>query len=309
MALEAANVEQLMEWFADGSPVRSQHLEADVLVEKLAALVFDGERDWPDRADRVDVYRDGLRDRFDGDSAGESEFCASTLPDADPAVFIAWFVRVIDEWEAEAASAEEEEAEEEAEEDDVVRGYPNPNHDGTPGTAFYRTDDEDPDTYLYADAADGPDWLTYEERRYTEPDWDEGYRLNRRYDRLLTRYEWQDAVSGEWHDQTWADRQAEPAEEVQEPIWDAQWQMFYRVLRDQTYEYAEAVTPKDQSSGCSDTWVNQDAVLLRDAKAEVADAMLAAAQDALQQAPELAGLDEDDIRAVLHEIVTEMIAE
>ena len=79
MAVESENVEQLMEWLADGSAVRSADAAAETLVEKLGTLVFLGDQDWPNHADRVARYRDGLSTWFAEDGGGrESQFVALT---------------------------------------------------------------------------------------------------------------------------------------------------------------------------------------------------------------------------------------
>jgi hypothetical protein len=68
MAVESENVEQLMNWLVCGGEVRSSDTAAETLVEKLAALVFQGDSDWPDHGSRVADYRNGLSEWFVGDS-------------------------------------------------------------------------------------------------------------------------------------------------------------------------------------------------------------------------------------------------
>ncbi|WP_042381213.1 hypothetical protein [Streptacidiphilus melanogenes] len=154
-------------------------------------------------------------------------------------------------------------------------GLPNPEADGTPGTA-YRRFDETTREYLFAAAADGSDWATYERRRYTEPMRDDGYGLDCRYDWRDGVYEWRDETTGRWRDQEWADRRSAPArpdstaagDGEPDAYWDANLRMFYRILPDGSYEYADAVAAGDESSGCGDRWLSHRQVLLRAARTE-----------------------------------------
>jgi hypothetical protein len=167
MALESENVEKVMEWLAASGSARSAHPAAETLVAKLAVLVSEGEQDWPDNADRVDDYRDKLRAWFANDGGQEYRFVELTGPDADPGVFIDWFLPVVTAW---GDRREHDEA-----------GVQNPNWDGTPGTEFYRFD-EALQEYSYADGPDSAEWLTYEQRRYSEPVRDENFSLVYRFD-------------------------------------------------------------------------------------------------------------------------------
>jgi hypothetical protein len=267
VAVQSENVERLMGWLAGGSPARSAHAAAEPLVAKLAALVFQGDMGWPDRTDRVDAYRDALAGWFAGDTGQESAFGDLTRADDDPGALIEWFLPVVGEWEKWAAHNESG-----ATQGGAAAGLPNPNSDGTPGTEFYRYD-EATGQYLYAPSADGPDWATYEQRRYSEPARDDNYGLDYRLDRTLHVYEWYDEAAGKWNDQTWADLYAarrhgqasaaqEPADGAR-PEWDENWKMFYRVGPGGVYEFADAVTPGDQSSGCANEWLSHEQVLQR----------------------------------------------
>lgn len=309
MALEVDDVERMMEWLADGSPVRSQYVEAGVLVEKLTALLFPGEPDWPSRKDQADAYRDTLTGWFAGDSALESSFADLIRPDADPGVFVSWFARLVEEREAAAAAT----------------GFPNPNSDGTPGTAWYRVD-ESTGEYLYAASAEGPDWAAYEQRRYAPPSRDDGYGLDCRYDWRDGVYEWYDPESGTWRSQDWADRQvaarttpeAGDGAAASDAYWDENWRMFYRVGPSGVYEYADAVTPGDESSGCGGVWLSHEQVLMAGARAaeprlaehveSLQNQLLAAAGAVFADRPDLAEvLSDEDIRAVLEDVARQIV--
>ncbi|GGN16224.1 hypothetical protein [Streptomyces fuscichromogenes] len=260
MAVERENIETLMRWLADGSPARSAHAGADALVEKLAAVVFGGEWAWPDRADQADVYRDRMRDWFTGDSGHEDQFTELTAPDADPGMFIDWFLPVVVEREG----REVRDAAGQPEDGERETGWANPNFDGTPGTEFYRAD-EATGEYLYASREAGPDWAAYDERRYLEPARDDSYGLDCRYDRRDGVYEWYDEASGTWEDQAWADEYTARgddgtgnAADRSEAVWDDNWRMFYRLDLDGVYQYADARSPGDQPSGCGDVWLTAE---------------------------------------------------
>ncbi len=233
-------------------------------MEKLATLVFQGAWAWPNHADRIDEYRDQLQEWFAHDSAAGSRFIELTGPHADPGAFVDWFLPLVLEWENQAAHNEPDGAED----DPPSTGWPNPEHDGTPGTEFYRVD-ESSQKYLYSATADGVDWATYEERRYTEPARSDDYGLDYRYDRTGEVYEWYDESSGTWNDQAWADLFAASTEGLQasadrtEDEWDEAWAMFFRTGPDGAYEFADAVVPGQQTSGCSDVWLSHEQVLAR----------------------------------------------
>ncbi|GGN28026.1 hypothetical protein [Streptomyces fuscichromogenes] len=251
MAVESENVEQLREWLAQGGPVRSACTAADVLADKLAVVVFESDAQWPERADQVDDYRDRLRDRFADDTTRAYHFVELTAPGADPDVFVDWFLRVVTEWEQTAP-------------DGAGLGLPNPHTDGTPGTEYYRLDPVTQE-YLYAPTADSHDWATYDRRRYAEPTHHHAYGLDYRYDRLDSVHQWYDETTATWQDQAWADEHAAREDAGPVPRWDHDWQMFHRVGRDGTHEFADAVTPGDRFSGCGDTWLTHAEVLERDA--------------------------------------------
>lgn len=200
MALERENVERLMAWLADGSPVRSANAAADALVEKLARRVF-GDADWPHQANLAGTYLDDLRTCFIGAGDDESRFAELTAEGADPGVFLTWFAPVVDEWEngpADGGAA--------APAAPTPLGAENPHFDGTPGTQFYRFD-EPAQEYRYSATAEGTDWATYEQRRYAEPVRDATRGLTYRFDRTYNLYEWYDEATRSWRDQDWADRQ------------------------------------------------------------------------------------------------------
>ncbi|MFJ9561498.1 hypothetical protein ACIRQQ_15845 [Streptomyces fuscichromogenes] len=250
MAVESEHVELLRGWLADGSTTRSTHVAAEALVQKLAVVLFQGDSQWPDHADRVDDYRDRLRERFAHDSVGESQFVALTAPDADPGVFVDWFLRVVTEWEQ---TGPEEADEEEA--GGAGGGLRNPHADGTPGTEYYRLDPVTGE-YLYAASAGSQDWASYDQRRYTEPTHRHDYGLDCRYDRLDAVYQWYDETTTTWQDQAWADENAARAD--LEPAWDGERRVFYRLDRDGSYRYADARTPGKESSGCGEVWLTEE---------------------------------------------------
>ncbi|MEU9129919.1 hypothetical protein AB0D08_17725 [Kitasatospora sp. NPDC048540] len=256
MAVETENVECLMGWLAEGGPART-HTGGDLLVERLAVLAFQDDRGWPDDPGRAVSHRDALRVWFAGDSAGESRFVEATRPDADPGAFIDWFLPVVLAREEQATRSQEGDAGDEP-------CWRNPNHDGTPGTEFYRID---PGTggYLYAAGEDDEEWLAYEQRRYSEPARDEAYGLAYRYDRRDGTYEWYDEQSAGWRDQAWADARAagtdgaaSGASDRSEAAWDGNVRMFYRLGPDGAYEYADARSPGNGSSGCGEVWLSAE---------------------------------------------------
>lgn len=271
MAVQSENVEQLMGWLADGSPARSAHTAAEPLVQRLAALVFQGDASWPNHTDRVDTYRDALSGWFANDKGGESQFADLTGPGADPGALIDWLQQFAQKSEQRAAGSETGTASDGA----PPLGQQNPHGDGTPGTEYYRHD-EATGQYLYAAAADSTDWATYEARRYTERAHDDNYGLDYRLDRTGQVYEWYDETTATWQDQTWADLHAaaghdpdstaHPADGGAQPEWDENWTMFYRVGPGGVYEFADAVTPGDKSSGCTDQWLSHEQVLARAAQ-------------------------------------------
>jgi hypothetical protein len=299
LALESENVEQLMEWLADGGVVRSADAAADTLVEKLGTVVFQGDADWPSHVDRIARYRDGLSKWFaEGGGGLESQFVALTSPNADPGALVGWLLPVVVGWEGRGAGN----AAGAASAGGAVVGLPNPNSDGTPDTAFYRVD-ETTGAYLYAGSADSQDWASYEKRRYTEPSRQESYGLDCRYDRTNGVYEWYDEAAGTWNDQAWADQRAAQgpasvsgsgataglaeaataATTGPTPEWDDSWAMFYRAGPGGAYEFADAVTPGERASGCGGVWLSQDQVAQRRAQAAPAAPAAEAAASAGSQ--------------------------
>lgn len=199
---------------------QSERPDAAPLVERLAALVFQGDTGWPQRTEWVDAYSESLSGWFAGDSAREFEFADLTRPDADPGKLIDWFLPVVQEWEQRAADAE--------------------------------TD------------------------RYDEPAYDDAYGLHYRLDRTQQVYEWYDESTATWRDQTWADLYAAQRHEstadsptpadAAPPEWDENWAMFYRVGPGGVYEFADATTPGDETTGCTDVWFSHEQVLQRMAR-------------------------------------------
>jgi hypothetical protein len=240
MAVESENVERLMEWLADGSDARSAHSAAGALADKLAAVVFQGEQDWPKYSSQVDTYRDSLREWFAADSGREGPFVELTTADADAGMLIDWLLPVVLEWEQWAARDEAAGPPEEADDD----GLP--------------------------DAEQG---------RYSEPVWDDGYGLDYRLDHINNVYEWYDEVARTWKDQAWAElyaaRRHDGAPSAPDTApdvvpeggaaaeWDEGWAMFYRVGPDGGYEFADALTPGEPSSGCGQVWLSHEQVLAR----------------------------------------------
>ena len=319
MAVEIENVEKLQEWLVEGSSVRAEVRAAEALADQLADLVFQGDQEWPNYADRAAGYRDALRAWFTQDSGRESQFVALTGPSAEGSVFVAWFLPVVQEWASWAARNESGQAGGEG----TVVGLVNPNSDGTPGTEYYRFD-EATAQYLYSSSAGG-DWATYEKRRYAEVERDENYGLDYRYDRKDSVYEWYDEAEGTWRDQAWADldvarrHERGPAAEKggggAAPEWDENWNMFYRVGPGGVYEFADAVQPGAQASGCGDVWLSHEQVLMRQSRAqspspsqarepsaepghqEVGATLQEAFRNAAQDLPDLAEGDEELLAA------------
>jgi hypothetical protein len=275
MAVERENVEKLMGWLAPDSAVLTEQVGAEALVQALALVAFNGETQWPDRSDQVDVYREDLERLLATDPYTESQFVELTKPDADPGMFFQWFIPVVGEWEknppADGAGSSDEAPTQDA---GAAAGFPNPNFDGTPGTEFYKLD-EATQQYMFADSAGSADWKTYEQRRYSDPAWDES------------------------------------------------WAMFYRVDNiNNAYEFADAVTPGDRSSGVGETWLSQEEVHARAAGQQAAPgsahidvaadavfaALLEASRAAFRANPALMGLSEEDMKAALMEVAREMIS-
>lgn len=268
MAVEIGNVQTLMGWLTQDGSVRSGITGADTLVEKLAALLFQGDVQWPERTDQADNYAATLDTWFATDSGGEQQFVTLTASDADPAVFVDWFLPVVEGWESLAAGQQSAEA----------QGYGS----------------------LLGDAPG----------RYSEAAKDDNYGLTYRYDHHGGVYEWFDEGGQTWRDQVWADQQhaagghgsaggqgtagaqapAASAHTAPAATWDENWKMFYRVNTSGAYQFADAVTPGVEASGCGDTWLSQEQVAARSAgahhqqQAAAAQPHEAAAADAVHQA-------------------------
>lgn len=327
MAVESDHVQQVMTWLAQDGPARTANAGAEALVQKLAVVVFEGDAQWPERPDRVDAYCDALSTWLGADA---SQFTELTKPDADPDAFIDWFQPVVDGWESAAPT-----------------GLANPNFDGTVGTEFYRFD-EAAQEYQYSSSVDGAggDWATYDQRRYSEPAKDDSYGLNYRYDRKDQVYEWYDEPGQTWRNQAWADQHAADAQGAANaqpspspatgtfagpaPEWDENWRMYYRVDSGGAYQFADAVTPGDKSSGCGDTWLSQEQASARGAGHQqsatstststsapephaaaadaVHEAMRAAVGSAFEAHPELRDvLTDEHIKTILADAAKEVI--
>ena len=328
MSVPEQNMRTLMQWLSDDG---GASLGADQVTEDLATLVFQGDREWPDHEDQAAGYADDISAWLTGDT--ESEFITLTAESGDLAAFISWMTLVLDQWKAPAAQDEEGQE---------GQGLDNPNYDSdpTPGTEYYRYD-EATGEYLYAATADGSaGWATYDQRRYSDPTWNDGYGLSYRYDQRDQVYEWYDEQDGTWKDQAWADQYAAggagqadaagaEAEAASAAAWDQDWQMFYRIGPDGQYEYADAVVPGDESSGSSEVWLSYEQVATRaapeagqeagqEAEVEMSQEEISAflADPAQAQAvideqfadPDLAQLPEDERMELVSEVLDEIRA-
>jgi hypothetical protein len=341
MAVESENVQQVMAWLAQGGPARTANVSAETLVQKLAAVVFQGDAQWPERSDYVDAYRDTLRVWLGNE---ESQFTDLTKPDADPSAFVDWFLPVVVGWES-ATTQQVQQSDTNAAagvpESGAATGLANPNFDGTAGTEFYQFD-EATQEYQYSSSPDGADggWATYDQRRYSEPARDASHGLTYRYDYKDNVYEWYDEPGQRWRNQAWADQRATSGHGVEsaqpsqapatgpsgpEPRWDESWKMFYRVESGGVYQFADAVIPGDESSGCGDTWLSYEQASARGAGRQqqsaaaasephaaaasaVHDALRAAMGSAFEAHPELRDvLTEEQIKAILADVAQEVI--
>jgi hypothetical protein len=311
-----------MGWLSDDAGAVSG---ADQVTEDLATLVFQGDREWPDHQDQAAGYADDISAWLAGDT--ESEFITLTAESGDLAAFISWMTPVLDQWKA---------PEEEGQEGPEGQGLANPNYDSdpTPGTEYYRYD-EATGEYLYAATADGADWATYEQRRYSDPTWNDGYGLSYRHDQRDQVYEWYDEQDGTWKDQAWADQyaaggagQADAVGAGSPAAWDQDWQMFYRIGPDGQYEYADAVVPGDESSGSSEVWLSYEQAVTRAAPAgqetgqeadvEVSQEEISAILDDPDQVqsvidelladPDLAQIPEDERMQLVSQVLDELRA-
>jgi hypothetical protein len=299
------NMRTLMGWLSDD--VTGSSSEAREVTEELARLVFLGDLEWPNYEDRAAQYADDMSAWLTGDT--ESEFIARTGTSGDLPAFISWMMPVLGDWQASAAQGEAGQQ---------GQGLPNPNYDSdpTPGTEFYKYDDAT-GNYLYAATADGSDWATYDQRRYSDLTWDDGYGLSYRYDKRDEVYQWYDEPNGTWNDQAWADqyaasRSAQAAaagagsQAASAAAWDENWQMFYRIGPGGQYEYADAVVPGDESSGSSEVWLSYEQAMTRAAPAP-------AGQETGQEAE--VEVSQEEIRAIVNDpkqiesLVKELLAE
>jgi hypothetical protein len=282
---------------------------ADQVTEDLATLVFQGDREWPDHQDQAAGYADDISAWLTGDT--ESEFITQTAESGDPAAFISWMTPVLEQWKAPAAPDEE------GQEGPEGQGNPNYDSDPTPGTEYDRYDEATGD-YLYAATADGSaGWATYDQRRYADPAWNDGYGLSYRHDQRDQVYEWYDEQDGTWKDQAWADQHAAggagqaaaagaEAEAASAAAWDQDWQMFYRIGPDGQYEYADAVVPGDESSGSSEVWLSYEQVATRAAPAPAGQETGETAEVEMSQEEISAFLaDPDQEQAVIDELLAD----
>lgn len=250
----------VMQWLSSDVPGGPE------VAESLALLVFQGDMLWMNDVANADYYAETISAWVTG--SAEGTFAELTQEGSESAPFISWITPVIGEWRA--AAGQEESGQDGA-------GLENPNYadDPTPGTQFYKYDDGS-GTYLYAAEAVSDDWATYEQRRYSEPAFDDGYGLGYRYDKRDEVYEWLDEKAGTWNSQEWADAYAAEqaaaqgaAEAAPEAAaWDENWQMFYRIGPDGAYQYAHAVVPGDPSSGCGEDWLSYEQVMAQAEPAE-----------------------------------------
>jgi hypothetical protein len=284
MPVPEENMTVLMHWLSDPE-ITSASYEAQGVNEDLAALVFQGDLEWANYEDRARTYAQLISPWLTSETEGD--FTALTVEGGDPAAFFAWVVPVLAGWHESAAQDEAGLA---------GLGLANPNYesDPTPGTQFYRYD-EQAGTYLYGETADGTDWAPYEGRRYSEATWDDGYGLSYRYDKRDEIYEWYDEEAGTWNSQEWADTYvaggsaSEGEAEAQAPsagAWDENWQMFYRIGALGAYEYADSIVPGDESSGPGEVWLSYEQVMARAEQPDVLDEQTPGQDEsALEQVP------------------------
>lgn len=243
---EDANVTQLMEW------LRSSDAPSDAvqLREELAYLLFYGDPTWANYDDSVSDYRGILAEWFADDSSSESQFIELTKPGNESenarADLVTWFTPLVERWKQEAKDTE----------GNVEKGLPNPRYetDSTPGTQFYYYDSYN-EVYLYASTPDAPDhdWLSYEDRRYTEVAYDDVRQTSYRQDVVTNEHEYLSrARSGIWlteaeWDQEVADSGGEAdtnEPQYTAPVYDATFEM-YRRFNSVRLEYEYAEDPAD----------------------------------------------------------------
>ena len=240
MSVERENVETVMQWLADGSPARSEHVGADALVEKLAVVVF-GESGWPENTGRADAYREYLQAWFAGDAGRESQFARLTSPDSDAGAFIDWFLPVVLGWESQGAQNETQSAGEPALAAPEESRYSEPAHHDA-----YDLD------YRY-DQRDGVyEWYDEESGTWRDQAWADQHAADRATDQARAS-------------ETQSAETSAPAD-VPEPVWDDGWSMFYRIGSTGEHEFADANTPGQSSSGCGGEWLSREQVIKRAAR-------------------------------------------
>ncbi|WP_042382303.1 hypothetical protein [Streptacidiphilus melanogenes] len=240
--------------------MRSGNTGADILVEKLAQLIFEGERDWPARSDRFDAYRDRLTERFVDDSARERQFVELTGPDADPGVFIDWFLPVVLAWEEDGSAESGQPAWDEAR------------------AVFYRTGPGG--AFEFAEAKTrgqqgtgcSGSWLSHQELIELGEDpatrahgWDGARAMFHRtgsggafeFAEAKTRGQQGTGCSGSWlSHQELIELGEDPATRAHG--WDGARAMFYRTGPGGAFEFAEANTRGQRTSGCTATWLTDE---------------------------------------------------
>lgn len=314
MAVESENVRTVMEWLAQDGPVRSDGgPAAGALAEKLAAVVFQGDAQWPDRPDQADGYRDALSVWLAVDSGLEQQFAALTTPDADPRMFVDWFLTVVTGWESLDSPQQSAAAEDGGDAAGAEPGrYSEPARDDGYGL-----------TYRYDHQAGVYEWYDEVGQTWQDQTWADQYAAG---GSGATGYASADAyptADSPSAAPLAAVAPAASAATAPAPAWDENWKMFYRVDADGMYQFADAVIPGDKSSGWDETWLSHEQVVERTTApqqqpeatgphAAAADAlhnaMLAAVGSALESDPALKDvLTDDHIKAVLADVAREVI--
>jgi hypothetical protein len=318
MAVEPQNVRILMGWLAQDSHVRSEVAAAGMLGEKLAQVVFQGDAQWADRPDQIDGYCDTLNAWLATDSGNEQQFIALTVPEADPAAFVDWFLQVVTEWESRAAGQQTG-----AQQTTGDPSAAEPGRYSEPARA-----DNYGLTCRYDSQAGVYEWYDEAGQTWRDQAWADQHAA--------------DATGGAGAAGPGAQAPAADASAESAPEWDENWKMFYRVDSGGAYQFADAVTPGERASGCSGTWLSHDQVarttteqaaeqatehateqvtgqatgqqqsLATDPHAAAADAMhkamLAAVGSAFESDPALKGvLTDEHIKAVLADVAKEVI--
>ena len=317
MAVDSENVRKLMEWLAQDSPVRPGAVAAGTLAEKLTALVFQGDAQWPERSDQADGYRDALSDLLAA-SGDEQQFVALTTPDADPDVFVDWFLTVVTGWESLASSSQQSaEPEDRGDPADAESGrYSEPARDDGYGL-----------TYRYDHQAGAYEWYDEAGQAWRDQAWADQYATGGSGAAAYASADGSStADSPPAAFGTGASPSTPSTASVDEPApaWDENWKMFYRVDADGMYQFADAAIPGDKSSGWDETWLSHEQVVARTAGQQqpqseattphaaaadaVHNAMLAAVGSALESDPALKDiLTDEHIKAVLADVAREVI--